>query len=1139
MKMVKVVFLAALAVVFSLASLLLAAPSARAQSVERGEIRGYVYDTTHSLVPGAKVIISNPSTGYSREVDTDQSGSYTFSQLLPGVYKIHAEAQGFAASEITDIHVEIGASLALDVTLPVKGQTQTVTVTAESTGVVDTSTAGINQVINQRDLESLPLSGRDYRDLAELSSSAQVVPGLRGGIRLGGQQSDYAALVIDGQDSFNNYFGEFFGSLETKNFTVPLESVEEFQVVTNGFAPEFGHATGGLVNVVTKSGTNELHGEAHEYYRGGSLTANDAIGNPPNIDNQNQFGGSVGFPIHKDRQFLFLATDIQRENGPLATNFCPGESIAACSASLASSTGPVFENCTAATCTGPEIPLPGPSNAGFSLPAGCKTPTAGQSFLNACFGVNSLADMQGSSNQFQNLFTVLGHYDYQFSPANHFSIRGYGTRNHTSGFTGGLGQNEVPAAFSETENFINQGVSGTFDLNTVLGRKVNEIRLSIEGETRKRHSNAPGTPTVLIGSDINFGQRYYLPINGDGGKLEAADNFSYSFGKHDVKFGGDTDTYTDRKDTFVGWSSGEYEFGSLDAFNGILSGGPTGDNPSGNVSPFALIQNLGLNGKPLFQSGTLYHNYNSALGLYWQDKWQITPRITLTYGLRWEGSWYPQPQTAFPGSETYTGTGANTRTIPIPQRVPDDFKQFGPRLGLAWNVGSNEHPTVVRASWGLYYAQIPLLFLPTAGGGNTVGLFCFFNPTCLPLQAQGAVGFPYLFPSSTTLGVNQLCTTADPSNGVVYGCPGPNLVDPEFRNPQISNLTAGVEHTFARSWTVTATFAWVNSQHLRTGGYGSEEAWYRNFIPDGKDAFGRTLLAGQTNYVCAVAGQTPCLQNAFGSFSATPLDPTLSTTTNTTASYAHGNYESAVLNVTKRFSDHFQVFANYIWSENKDNGASERDTDTYFGQQDPFNLALDYGRNGLDIKHQFKAAGVYELPKGFAVSSSFIAHSGVPYPLYIDVDVNGDGVANSGYSHNNDRPTLTLPSGRTVLLDRYPDNQPGFAEWDARLQKDFALGERYRVQLSGDFYNLTNRGNVYSNPDTNGTIDYSANCAPNTPAPSPTFVGSVAGAIGYSCTPYTVASIKAAMAAANYRGINQIAPGSTPFAFQAGAKFIF
>ena len=199
---------------------------------------------------------------------------------------------------------------------------QNITVTADAIGIVDTSTSGISQVLDTKSLEDLPFPGRDYRDLAQLTPSAQVTPGLRGAIRLGGQQSDYNGLVIDGADTTNNFFGENFGSLETKNITIPIEAVQEFQVVTNGFAPEFGRATGGLLNVVTKSGTNEIHGEAHEYFRGGGLTKDDALGNPSNIDWQNQFGGSVGFPIHKDRQWLFLSTDIQRNNGPLTTNLC-------------------------------------------------------------------------------------------------------------------------------------------------------------------------------------------------------------------------------------------------------------------------------------------------------------------------------------------------------------------------------------------------------------------------------------------------------------------------------------------------------------------------------------------------------------------------------------------------------------------------------------------------------------------------------------------------------------------------------------------------------------------------------------------------------------------------------------------------
>lgn len=1114
--------------------LLFAATGANGQTLERGEIRGFVYDSSHAVVPNAKVTISNPSTGYKHEFTTDTSGFFDFAALLPGVYQMKAEASGFALITITDIHVEIGGSLALDVTLPVKGQTQTVTVSAAETGQVDTSTAGINQVINEKDVNDLPLSGRDYRDLAQLSSSAEVVPGLRGGIRLGGQQSDYSGLVIDGQDTFNNYFGEFFGSLETKNFTIPLDSVQEFQVVTNGFAPEFGRATGGLINVITKSGSNELHGEAHEFYRGGALTANDAVGEPPNINNQNQFGGSVGFPIHKDRQFLFLATDVQREDGPLVTQFCPpAADQAACLAALPSITGPVFADCLPGTCaagtatTPGQVPLPKDLPGSTMLPPGCGTPMAGELVLKACYGQSSLAGFQGPSTQFQRLFTILGHYDYQFSPANHFSIRSYFTRNHTNGFSGGVGQNEIPMAFDDTENFINKGAAVTFSLNTVLGRKVNEIRFSIQDEVRERHPNstsplitiAPGLtdPQDLTeGALLNFGigQRYFLPINNQDGKLQAADNFSYSFGKHDVKFGGDVDVFQDRKDSFVGWSAGEYDFGSISAFN------------SGTA--FDLSQGVALNGRPLDFLGpatTLFPNYQSDLGLYWQDKWQITPKFTLTYGLRWDGTWNPQPQTPLAGNTVLVGEGASTHPAPVPQRVPDDFMQWGPRIGFAWNVHGTDRPTLIRASWGLYYAQaIAGIFTPTAGGGNLT--HCVFG--CATPDG-GLVGFPYLNPNSTSLGVNQLC-------GTVFGCPAPTsgggYVDPKFENPRVSNFTVGVEHTLARNVVLTLTYAFVHSSHLRTGGYDSEEAWQRNYVIDGTDPFGRAILDGTYSYMGGV------LQNN-GVPTTTHLDNTLSNSTNETASFSRGNYHSIVVNITKRFSNHFQVFGNYIWSQNKDDASSERDTDTYFGAQDPINVNLDYGRNGLDIKHQFKAGGVYDLPRGFAFSSTVIAHTGVPFPLYIGNDINGDGVTD--LSFNNDRPTATLSNGKTVLVGRYPFNQPGFAEWDARLLKDVRITERYRVQLSADFFNLTNRGNVYSNPETigNSTITL-AGCVPRTPPPPPTmnFTGPVTGPEGLICPPLTAANAPR-IGVNGFRAINEVAPGSTPFAFQAGAKFIF
>src|ERR1700761_270296 len=359
----------AAAILLSLACLLLAPTSAVAQNLQEGAVRGTVFDTTHAVVPTATITLSNPSTGFRREITVSAEGAYSFDAVPPGEYTLVAVADGFAETTVKGITVSVGASLNYDVTMPLKTAQTSVTVTADAGAIVDTSTAGITQLLNSTSIENLPFPGRDYRDLAQLTPTVQVVPGLRGGLRMGGQQSDYSGLVIDGADATNNYFGENFGSLETKNLTVPLEAVQEFQVVTNGFAPEFGRATGGLLNVVTKSGTNEIHGEAHEYYRGGSLTANDALGEPSNIDNQNQFGASIGFPIKKDRQFLFLSTDIQRENGPLTTIFCPaGPNFAACQAFLASA-GP-----TVTAGAGTDV-----------LPGACGSGAIGEGLFPACY----------------------------------------------------------------------------------------------------------------------------------------------------------------------------------------------------------------------------------------------------------------------------------------------------------------------------------------------------------------------------------------------------------------------------------------------------------------------------------------------------------------------------------------------------------------------------------------------------------------------------------------------------------------------------------------------------------------------------------------------------------------------------------
>ncbi|PYX87153.1 MAG: hypothetical protein DMG68_12745 [Acidobacteria bacterium] len=722
--------------------------------------------------------------------------------------------------------------------------------------------------------------------------------------------------------------------------------------------------------------------------------------------------------------------------------------------------------------------------------------------LPACYGVPNLHALEGPHSQFQNFFTLLGHYDYQFSPANHFSVRGLGTRNHTKGFTGGHGQSETSDAFGDTEEFVNQGISGVFALTTVLGRKVNEIRALIEGETRKRHPIFSGAPEIQIAPNGTFGQRFYLPGNNDNGKLQVQDNFSYTFSKHDIKFGGDVNSFVDRKDTFAGWSAGRYQFSDIASFE--------------SGSPNFYFQGFGLNGQTPFAANTLKPNYQNGLGLYWQDKWQATHRLTVTYGFRWDGTWNPQPQTRIPGQQVYTGVGPlghGTKISPVPQHTPNDFGQWGPRIGVAWKVGSDSHPTVVRGAWGLYYAQTPTIFFPQAsngGGSKSTTLFC---PTLFGCEPQDNA--PYIFPSALPVTSDQLCSLATPA----IGCPAIAYADPAFRNPRVSNLTVGVEHQFSNEWTVSANYAYMHSSRLKTGGFRTSN-WQRNLVPVGTDQFGRAIIGstGTTGFTCPANGVFVF------EFEPLPLDCTLTPFSGalSLASFSRGNYNQFTAGVDKRFGHHYQWFANYTWSRNYSNDSSERDTDTFFGAQDPFNINIDYGRNGLDITHQFKSGVVVDLPWGFNWSSNFIAHSGLAYPAYSSVDINGDGVINQ--FSNNDRPVVQLGSGQPFLLPRYPARQPGFFTWDMRLQKDIKFTERAQLRLIADIFNVTNRGNLYSNPDNSGFVTV----PPCTP---------VANSVSSSCPPLT--AIPTPSNTPGYRVLDEISPGGTPFAAQFGVRFQF
>jgi hypothetical protein len=288
---------------------------AEAQTLDRGEIHGTVRDESGAVVQDVRITLHDTITGFERTTVSTATGQYSAMLLPLGVYVVQADHNGFAIAKSEPVPLVVGDALVVNLVLTLAALTESVSVLSPNTS------PALGATIDDSAIVKLPINGRDYRDFALLSPTAQTITGTRGTFRVAGQPVDYLALNVDGTDFTNNFFGEFFGSLETKNATIPLEAVQEFAVSTGGIGAESGRSNGGLVNVITKSGSNERHGTLSYFLRHHALTEKDAFGNPPTGLIRNVGGGSVGGPIVANRSFYFAAADIQRQTTPLTVKF--------------------------------------------------------------------------------------------------------------------------------------------------------------------------------------------------------------------------------------------------------------------------------------------------------------------------------------------------------------------------------------------------------------------------------------------------------------------------------------------------------------------------------------------------------------------------------------------------------------------------------------------------------------------------------------------------------------------------------------------------------------------------------------------------------------------------------------------------
>lgn len=901
-------------ILMAVLALVTAAPApvmAQAQ-ITTGVIEGTVNDSSGSVVPGASVEVRSADTNQSRTRTTDNTGRFVFLQLPPGRYTVTIGLTGFATIVQEDVQLTVGQTLSLSPVMKPSTVAETVTVTGTAT--VDVSRTQSSTTLNETTIATTPILGRKFEDLLTLTPGVAVVQGPDGDeITFAGQRGVFNNISLDGGDYNNGFFGEQMGG-QRAAIDITLEAVKEFQVVPSGANAEFGRTAGGVVNVITKSGTNELHGSLFHYQRLEALTSSTSDGKNLEDFHREQFGGTLGGPLRKDKAFFFLAAEhinenLQRPNlsEPLGT--CPVSNPV-----VVDPQGPFGSN---------------PECQRLALLSFFRQRVGQEEGLPVDHTIDNTAllaklDVLLSSN---HTLAVSYNFDHSKNVNQTFDVPGYG--NSANGIEG-------PSKI----HVLNLNL-----FSTLSPTRLNEFHVTYSREVRPRaavDSNVPADTAMGFVNTFRFGNPFFLQPNVDETiwRAQVKNNVSLVMGRHTVKLGGEW-VHTLNDQVFRGFFGGRYIFDSTAGFlryaapaapggfgpntvtcsNGLFATFPEPCPSGGTVTGTPLLLYLqesgsGFAGVPEPGASRIS---NDEFAFFVQDTWKPNARLTLNYGLRWDAQL--MPETVDPQSTAYAAF-LNDPRFPSDGTIPDQRKQFQPRLGMAWNVKGDSR-SVLRASAGIYYARQNML--------SQVG-----SVTANGLQQQSTVRglFTGLVPGILPMPVwpNVLPTQAVPP-GEFPLFTGVRVFDKDYRNPRVFTLNGGYEQEIARDWS-----AYIDLTYART----------RNLT--------RFL---NINRADRGAPFSPQLGDVFV---ATSLGKSL--------------YRGATLGLRKRFSHGYQLEANYVLAKDEDDDSNERDpfTDRNF---DPTDLSKDYGLSDRDIRHRFNFYGFGEA-LGFRANVRIQARSAQP-----------------------------------------------------------------------------------------------------------------------------------------------------------------
>jgi hypothetical protein len=953
--------------------LLLCALAAWGQAdANKAQLSGTILDPNGAVVPNASVKIRNTATGLQRELRSNEVGQFRAVQLDPGRYELVAESAGFAATTLTGIELGVGAAVNLNVTLQLQATTQSIEV---ADTMINVALPAPSVMVGERAIENMPINGRRFQDFASLTPTVQVEP-TRGQLSFAGQRGINGNIMVDGADYNQPFFGGIRGGERSNfNFTIPQGAIQEFQAVSSGYAAEYGRSTGGVLNVITKSGTNDVHGGAFYQNRDRRWSADNPIFKRQPSESLQQMGGNVGGPVIRDRMFFFGAAEHQRANTPAQVIFTALQGI---------------------------------------------TPNAATQEA-----FNFFKSLEQDFKRENRATALTGKMDYAFAAGHRLTLRYNHSRSNepNSVTVGGALNPFTNLALSNEGEEINRTHFGTVQYTHLFSpRVVNDLKFSQSYEIRPRLSNS-ALPTVAAGVIGTYGARSFLPTTQDDYRTQITDSLTVLAGRHSLKFGMDL-SYLSTAQLFGFNQFGAFSFQNTADIVGILDILGTGGAVANRFDHPGVIYRR--------QIGNLLADFNARqLALFAQDSWRVNNNLTLDFGLRWEGQWNPKV-------EANNTTLVNRVNIDYPlgrldvTRIQDNLKQFMPRAGFAWTPFTSKR-SVIRGHGGIFYAATPLLLFsgPTNNfrtppgdvsiqigpfaTGSTTTVYQLLRQAGVDLNASQLGSLPVI-PVDVAQRAAALAaggTAPDPLLGAAL-----TMMAPEFYNPRSYQWGIGFEHQLTGNWIAGVQYQHVKAVHLqRNRDWNLPVPTVR--AGDGRPVFNRALrpVPQQGQYT-------------------------------TRESNAKSLYRAMVLQTQYR-SRRFTAGAFYTLSTNYSDDDNERNA-TGMNAMNPYDLSSEYHYSDIDARHLLSSYALVTLPWGIEVSGILRTRSGLPLNPIVGSDTDGNAT-------NSDRPyqAVGVPFKRNAFRNRGVVNNN-----DIRILKSFSFRERYRVQLSAEFFNLFNLDNV-------------------------------------------------------------------------------